>query len=164
MQSLSPVQLFATHGLQHARLPCPSPTPGAYSDSCPWSRWCHPTISSSVVPSPPAFDLSQHQALWLLIKLGIIMSQPSRALVRIRWINGCQTLSTISDTQLKCIKWWSCYNYSSFICLHVLKQTNTSKESSKMTILLIMLWFPFSIWSFFFFLIIDLNIYCLNFT
>ena len=38
------------HGLQHARLPCPSPTPGAYSDSCPSSRWCHPTISSSVIP------------------------------------------------------------------------------------------------------------------
>ena len=38
------------HGLQHARLPCPSPTPGVYPNSCPQSRWCHPTISSSVVP------------------------------------------------------------------------------------------------------------------
>ena len=38
------------HGLQHTRLPCPSPTPGAYSNSCPLSRWCHPTISSSVIP------------------------------------------------------------------------------------------------------------------
>ena len=38
------------HGLQHARLPCPSPTPGACSNSCPLSRWCHPTISCSVVP------------------------------------------------------------------------------------------------------------------
>ena len=38
------------HGLQHARLPCPSPTPGACSNSCPSSWWCHPTISSSVVP------------------------------------------------------------------------------------------------------------------
>ena len=38
------------HGLQHARPPCPSPTPKVYSDSCPLSRWCHPTISSSVVP------------------------------------------------------------------------------------------------------------------
>ena len=37
-------------GLQHARLPCPSPTLGAYSDSCPLSQWSHPTISSSVVP------------------------------------------------------------------------------------------------------------------
>ena len=38
------------HGLQHASLPCPSPIPGAYSNSCPLTRWCHPTISSSVVP------------------------------------------------------------------------------------------------------------------
>ena len=38
------------HGLQHARPPCPSPTPTAYSNSCPSSQWCHPTISSSVVP------------------------------------------------------------------------------------------------------------------
>ena len=40
------------HGLQHARLPCLSSTPGAYSNSCPSSLWCHPTISSSVVPFP----------------------------------------------------------------------------------------------------------------
>ena len=39
------------HGLQHTRLPCPSPSPGICSDSCPLSQWCHPTISSSVVPS-----------------------------------------------------------------------------------------------------------------
>ena len=38
------------HGLQHARPPCPSPTPGVYSNSCPLSQWCYPTISSSVVP------------------------------------------------------------------------------------------------------------------
>ena len=38
------------HGLQNARLPCPSPTLGPCSNSCPQSQWCHPTISSSVVP------------------------------------------------------------------------------------------------------------------
>ena len=38
------------HGLQHARLPCPSPTPRACSNSCPLSQWCHPTISSFAVP------------------------------------------------------------------------------------------------------------------
>ena len=38
------------HGLQHARLPYPSPTPGACSNSCPLSWWCHPTLSSSYVP------------------------------------------------------------------------------------------------------------------
>ena len=39
-----------SHRLQHARLPCPLPTSRAYSNSCPSSRWCHPTSSSSVVP------------------------------------------------------------------------------------------------------------------
>ena len=39
-----------SHGLQHARPPCPSPTPRVYSNSCPLSQWCHPTISSSVIP------------------------------------------------------------------------------------------------------------------
>ena len=38
------------HGLYHASPPCPSPTPGVYSNSCSLSRWCHPTISSSAVP------------------------------------------------------------------------------------------------------------------
>ena len=38
------------HGLEHARPPCPSPTPGVYSNSCPSSRWCHLTTSSSIVP------------------------------------------------------------------------------------------------------------------
>ena len=53
--------LCDSHGLQHTRLPCPSPSPGAYSDSCPLSRWCHPTISSSVVPS--SFCLQSFPAL-----------------------------------------------------------------------------------------------------
>ena len=38
------------HGLQHSRLPCPSLFPGVCSNSCPLNRWCHPTISSSIVP------------------------------------------------------------------------------------------------------------------
>ena len=57
-----------SHELQHARPPCPSPTPGTYSNSCPLSRWCHPTISSSVVyfsscpqsfPASGSFQMSQ---------------------------------------------------------------------------------------------------------
>ena len=56
------------YGLQHARLPCPSPTPGACSNSCPLSQWCHPTISSSVTlfssrlqsfPASGSFPLNQ---------------------------------------------------------------------------------------------------------
>ena len=56
------------HGLQHARLPCPLSTPGAYSNSYPLSQWCHPTISSSVIPffsclqsfpAPGSFQMNQ---------------------------------------------------------------------------------------------------------
>ena len=49
------------HGLQHTRLPCPSTTPGAYTNSCSSSWWCHPTISSSVIPfssCPQSFPAS----------------------------------------------------------------------------------------------------------
>ena len=68
VQSLSHVQLFATHGLQHGRLPCPSPTSEACSNSCPSSWCCHPTVSSSVAPfssclqsfpAPESFPMSQ---------------------------------------------------------------------------------------------------------
>ena len=55
------------HGLQHARLPCPSPTPRACSNSCPLGRWCYPTISSPVIlfscfqsfPASGSFPMSQ---------------------------------------------------------------------------------------------------------
>ena len=50
------------HGLQHTRLPCPSPSPGICSNSCPSSQWCHPTISSSVIPFSsclPSFPASE---------------------------------------------------------------------------------------------------------
>ena len=68
VQSISYVQLFVTPWLQHARLPCPSPTPGACSNSFPSSQWCHPIISSSVVsfcfcfqssPASESFPVSQ---------------------------------------------------------------------------------------------------------
>ena len=51
------------HGLEHARPPCPLPTPRIDSNSCALSRWCHPTISSSVVPFS-RLNLSQHQGLF----------------------------------------------------------------------------------------------------
>ena len=57
-----------SHDLQHAGPPCPSPTPGVHPNSCPLSRWCHPAISSSVIPfsscpqsllAPGSFPMSQ---------------------------------------------------------------------------------------------------------
>ena len=73
VQSLSHVQLFVTHGLQHSRLPCPSLSPGVCSNSCPSGWWCYLTISSSAAPSPFTFNLSQHQGL------------SSELALRIRW-------------------------------------------------------------------------------
>ena len=60
------------HGLQHTRLPRPSPTPGAYSNLCPLSRWCHPTISSSVVPFSSRLQ-------------SFLVSFSSESALRIRW-------------------------------------------------------------------------------
>ena len=62
VQPLSRVWLsLRPHGLQHARPPCPSPTRRVYSNSCPLSRWCHPTVSSSVIPfsCPQSFPASR---------------------------------------------------------------------------------------------------------
>ena len=89
------------HESQHARPPCPSQTPGVHSNACPLSRWCHPTISSSVVPfsscpqSLPAsgsFPVSQLFAwggplnhapsMWILILMQLeLISLPSEHLV-----------------------------------------------------------------------------------
>ena len=54
------------HGLEHATLSCPSLTPGAYSNSCRMSWWCHPTVSPC--HPPPAFNLSQHQGLFKWVR------------------------------------------------------------------------------------------------
>ena len=71
-----------THGLQHARLPYPSPNPGAHSNSCLLSQWCriqpsHPLLS----PSPPAFNLSQHQRLF-------------------KWVSSLHQVVTVLEFQL----------------------------------------------------------------
>ena len=70
------------HELQHARLPCISPTPGAYSNSCPLSQWCHPTISPSVpfsshlqsFPASGSFQMSQFFTSCGLISIGVSAS------------------------------------------------------------------------------------------
>ena len=72
VQSLSHVQLFATHGLQHARLPCPSPSPRVCSHSCPLSRWCHPITSVTSFSSyPQSFPASgSFSSSWLFASGG----------------------------------------------------------------------------------------------
>ena len=63
------------HGLQHARLPCPSSTPGACSNSCPSSEWRHPTISSSVIPFSSCLQSLPASSSF----------QMSHLILRIRW-------------------------------------------------------------------------------
>ena len=69
VQSLSRVQSLRPHESQHARPPCPSPTPGVHSNSRPSSQWCHPAISSSVVPfssRPQSLPASESSSEWTL--------------------------------------------------------------------------------------------------
>ena len=67
---------------QHTRPPCPSPTPRVHSDSHPSSQWCHPTISSSSSPSPPALNLSQHQGL-------------------VKWVSSLHEVAKVLEFQLQ---------------------------------------------------------------
>ena len=91
------------HGLQHTRLPCPSPTSGAYSNSCPSSQWCHPTVYPLSSPSPPTFNLSQHQGLFQWISsshevtqsIGVSASVSASASVHhFQWISGLISFRT----------------------------------------------------------------------
>ena len=70
------------HGLQHSRLSCPSPIPGAYSNSCPSSRWCHPIISSSVVPFSCLQSFPQQQGLF-------------------QWVSSLHQVATVLEFQLQ---------------------------------------------------------------
>ena len=67
------------HRLQHTRPPYPSPTPRVYSDSCPLSQWCHPTISSSVICFSCLKDLSFRQ---IFPSFGVFSNE---SVLRIRW-------------------------------------------------------------------------------
>ena len=68
-----------THGLHHTRLLCPSPSPRAYSNSCPLSQWCHPTISSSVVPFLSCLQSFPASGSFLMSQLFISGGQSIRA-------------------------------------------------------------------------------------
>ena len=69
------------HELQHARPPCPSPTPGVHPDTCPSSQWCHPAISSSVVPLSSCPQSLQHQSLF-------------------QWVNSSHEVAKVLEFQL----------------------------------------------------------------
>ena len=68
------------HGLQHTRPPCPSPTPGVYSNSCPSSQWCHPTISSSVVPFSSCLQSFPASGSFQMSQVAKVLHQVARVL------------------------------------------------------------------------------------
>ena len=81
------------HGLQHTRFPCSTPTPRACSNSCPLSRWCHPTISSSVVPissTLQSFSASQE-------KLGMKYMYSGLISFRMEWLDLLAVQGTLKS-------------------------------------------------------------------
>ena len=103
------------HESQHARPPCPSPTPGAHPNWCPSSRWCHPAISSS--PSPPAPNPSQHQGLF-------------------QWVNSSHEVAKVLEFQLQSAlpmntQDWSPLGWTRWISL---KSKGLSRVFSKTTV------------------------------
>ena len=129
VQSLSRVQLFATHGLQHARLPCPSPAPGVCSDSCPVSQWCHPTISLfteerkwalelGVQPWPCPLPCDRRwvvQHLWTLVPISsFLMNKKIKMETRVPGSSGDNCWMSIRKT---CAKARSFCSLSPFVAL-----------------------------------------------
>ena len=107
--SLSCVQLFVTHGLQHARLPCPSPSPTVYSNSCPLSQWCPPTISLAFNPLSLATKKHRGQSHYSW-DLTCILSQSSQ----IMWTRG-----ETSKKKKKKIYIYMCVSVYVYICIHM---------------------------------------------
>ena len=99
------------HGLQHTRPPCPSPTPGVYSNPCPLSQWCHPTISSShplllppsVFPSITVFSSESVLHIWWpkywSFSFSINPSNENSGLIyfRIEWFNFLAAQGTLKS-------------------------------------------------------------------
>ena len=73
------------HGLQRSRLPCPSPTPGVYSNSCPLNPGCHPTISSSVIPFSYLHSLSASGSFPMSQYFASVAKVPPSLLIKLCW-------------------------------------------------------------------------------
>ena len=108
----------------NTRLPCPSPTPGVHSKSCPSSQWCHPAISS---PSPPAPHPSQHQGLfqWVnslheVAKVLEFQERPISTMVSIGWILTKKKKSSLIPG-LATAKSWGIY-FQVFLYLYIYTQ------------------------------------------
>ena len=87
------------HGLQHARLPCPSPSPGACSNLGPLSQWYHPSISSSVIPLSSCLQSFPASGSFLMNRLFASGGQS---------IGASAHLKEGNNTGLPCSWWWTC--------------------------------------------------------
>ena len=111
---LSRVWLFRPHGLQHTRLPSPSPSLSVCLNSYPLCQWCHPTTSSSVTPSPPALNLSQLHGLF-------------------QWVISSHQVAKVLELQHQFFQWisrtdfhldWLVWSYSPGTCKSLLQHHN----------------------------------------
>ena len=91
------------HGLQDARLPCPSPAPGACLNSCPSSQWCHPTISSSVIPSSSCL-----QSYMYTINMDVKISVYTSSFIPVHPVHPCFQVSGVHAQERNCWITWSC--------------------------------------------------------
>ena len=91
------------HGLQHSRLPCASPTPGACTNSCPSSWWCHLTISSSVIPFQSCFQYFPESGSFLRSQY---------------FASGGQSIGASASVLLMNIRGWFPLGLTSWIFLH----------------------------------------------
>ena len=89
------------HGLQHAGAPCPSSTPRVYPNSCPLSQWCHPTISSSVVPFSTCHLMWRIDSFEKTLMLGKIEGRKRRGQQNMRWLDGITDSMYMSSWKLQ---------------------------------------------------------------
>ena len=112
------------HEPQHTRPPCPSPTPGVYPNSCPLSQWCHPTISSSVIPfsscpqsfqASGSFPMSQFfasggQSIGITASTSVLPMHPGLISFRRDWVDllaGQGTLTSLLHTTVQKYQFFS---------------------------------------------------------
>ena len=133
VQSLSHVWLSATPWTAAHRLPCPSLSPGACSNSCPLSPWCHPTISSSVIPFSSWLQSFSVSGSFLMSQFfssgGQSMSYTAAAAAAAKLLQSCLTLCDSIDGRLP--RPWDSLGKNAGVGCHFLLQCMKVKSKSE---------------------------------
>ena len=130
------------YGLQNTRLPCPSPTPRAYSNSCPLHQWCHPTISSSVVHSSSHLQSFPFQMSWFFTSGGQTFSfniSPSNEYsglisFRVDWFDLLAVQGTLKSLHQHCSSKASVLRCSAFFMVQLSHPYMTTGKTTALTI------------------------------